>query len=38
MKNYMTMNQCLIVFKLLYDDLKAGKDVVERKHKVTEQG
>ena len=34
----MIMNQCLFVFKLLYDDVKAGKDVVERKHKLTEQG
>ena len=32
------MNRFVIVFKLLYDDVKAGKDVVERKHKVTEQG
>ena len=34
----MIMNQCLFVFKLLHDDVKAGKDVVERKHKLTEQG
>ena len=32
----MIMNQCSIEFKSIYDDVKASKDLVARKHKMAD--